>query len=133
MTIKTISSLFLESTDLFERHMTDWAMTAAKSKVETGTPIHEVIEALRKVRETYWSFVGRFISENIGEVNHGDIVRWSTVINSTFDKMIHKFTELYYELTNARLVAQQALITELGSPVIPIIDRAGVMPLVGGY
>ncbi|MEK3855906.1 STAS domain-containing protein [Cytobacillus sp. FSL H8-0458] len=126
----TVSAALLDE-NTFNENMEEWAITVAESRVDTNTPIFQVLEALSNVRETYWHFVEKFIKSNQSEVTADDVLKWSTIINKAFDKLINKFSEKYYELTTNRLVAQQSLINELGTPVIPIKDHTAVLPLIG--
>ncbi|WP_264740302.1 STAS domain-containing protein [Cytobacillus firmus] len=129
-TNRTVSAALIDE-DTFKKNMEEWAVTVAESRVDSNTPIFQVLEALSNVRETYWHFVEKFINENKSEVTADDVLKWSTIINKAFDKLINKFSEKYYELTTNRLVAQQSLINELGTPVIPVKDHTAVLPLIG--
>lgn len=129
-TNRTVSAALIDE-DTFNENMEEWANTVAESRVDSNTPIFQVLEALSNVRETYWHFVKKFINENKSEVTADDVLKWSTIINKAFDKLINKFSEKYYQLTTNRLVAQQSLINELGTPVIPIKDHTAVLPLIG--
>ncbi|MDF2038101.1 STAS domain-containing protein [Cytobacillus oceanisediminis] len=129
-TNRTVSAALLDE-DIFNENMEEWAITVAESRVDSNTPIFQVLEALSNVRETYWHFVEKFIKENQSEVTADDVLKWSTIINKAFDQLINKFSERYYELTTRRLVAQQSLINELGTPVIPVKDDTAVLPLIG--
>ncbi|UOE56390.1 STAS domain-containing protein [Bacillus sp. CMF12] len=129
-TNRTVSAALLDE-DTFNENMEEWAITVAESRVDSNTPIFQVLEALSNVRETYWHFVEKFIKENQSEVTANDVLKWSTIINKAFDQLINKFSERYYELTTRRLVAQQSLINELGTPVIPVKDDTAVLPLIG--
>jgi rsbT co-antagonist protein RsbR len=131
LTIKILASAFLEEPDLINQHLERWAMTVARSRVEYNTPIHEVLEALSKTRETVWSFIETFIMEHTESVTTEKITGWSSAYNAVFDHLTYKFSKNYYEFTHSRLTSQQSLIDELGSPLIPILDEIAVLPLVG--
>ncbi|MFJ7510845.1 STAS domain-containing protein [Peribacillus simplex] len=130
LTIKTVTSALLEDKTAFIDTMEQWATLVAKSRVESGTPIYEVLEALNKVRETYWAFITDYMLQDKG-ITKDTIIRWSRLINGAFDQLNREFTEQYYLLTKERLLAQQELINELGAPVIPIVDAIAVLPLIG--
>ncbi|MFE4809973.1 STAS domain-containing protein [Peribacillus simplex] len=130
LTIKTVTSALLEDKTAFIETMEQWATLVAKSRVESDTPIYEVLEALNKVRETYWAFITDYMLKDAG-ISKGTIIRWSRLINRAFDQLNREFTEQYYLLTKERLLAQQELINELGAPVIPIVDAIAVLPLIG--
>ncbi|WHY97622.1 STAS domain-containing protein [Peribacillus simplex] len=130
LTIKTVTSALLEDKTAFIDTMEQWATLVAKSRVESDTPIYEVLEALNKVRETYWAFITDYMLKDKG-ITKDTIIRWSRLINGAFDQLNREFTEQYYLLTKERLLAQQELINELGAPVIPIVDAIAVLPLIG--
>lgn len=131
LTIKTVASAFLEETDSFHEQQVLWAETVAKSRIENNTPIHEVIEALNKTRETIWGYVGLFAKEHEDDVNKEGILKWSIIFNTAFDKLVYLFSERYFKLSHNRMAAQQSLINELSTPVIPILEKVGVLPIVG--
>ncbi|MGW8426847.1 STAS domain-containing protein [Peribacillus simplex] len=130
LTIKTVTSALLEDKTAFIETMEQWATLVAKSRVESDTPIYEVLEALNKVRETYWAFITDYMLKDT-KITKDIIIRWSRLINRAFDQLNREFTEQYYLLTKERLLAQQELINELGAPVIPIVDAIAVLPLIG--
>ncbi|WP_349728619.1 STAS domain-containing protein [Peribacillus frigoritolerans] len=130
LTIKTVTSALLEDKNAFIATMEQWATLVAKSRVESYTPIYEVLEALNKVRETYWAFITEYMLNDTG-ITKDTIIRWGRLINGAFDQLSREFTEQYYLLTKERLLAQQELINELGAPVIPIVDAIAVLPLIG--
>ncbi len=131
LTIKTVASAFLEDKDSLEEQQVLWAETVAKSRIENNTPIHEVIEALNKTRETIWGYVDLFAKEQDELVTKTHILKWSVLFNTAFDQLIYLFSERYFELSHNRMTAQQNLINELGTPVIPILERVAVLPIVG--
>ncbi|MFY0783910.1 STAS domain-containing protein [Peribacillus simplex] len=131
LTIKTVASALLEDKTVFIEIMEQWATLVAKSRVESDTPIYEVLEALNKVREAYWGFITDYMLKDDTGITKATIIRWSRLINRAFDQLNREFTEQYYLLTKERLLAQQELINELGAPVIPIVDAIAVLPLIG--
>lgn len=131
LTIRTVAYAFLEEENGFQEQLLLWAETVAKSRIEHNTPIHDVIQALNKTRETIWLYVEHFANDHLDEVNNIHILKWSRLFNTAFDQLIHSFSSRYYELSNNRLNAQQDLINELSIPIIPILDGVGVLPVIG--
>ncbi|WP_160118368.1 STAS domain-containing protein [Bacillus sp. V59.32b] len=131
LTIKTLASAFLEDSDAFGNYLEKWANTVAQSRVENQIPIHEVLEALSKTRQTIWEYIETFIFENNEMVTTGKITSWSATYNSAFDQLNYMFSKKYNDITYSRLMDQQTLINELGSPLIPILEGIAVLPLVG--
>ena len=130
LTVTTVTSALLDDCAIFNESMVEWALIVAESRVKSDTPIYEVLEAMNKVREIYWKTIVTFIND-MDKVTKEDIIRWNFVIHKAFDRLIGRFTELYYELTSMRLNAQQELINELSAPVIPLVDSIAVLPLTG--
>ena len=131
LTIKTIAHTFLEESSLFNGQLIIWAESVAQSRIEHKAPIHHVLEALSKTRSVIWKYVERFIDLHTELVTPKHILKWSSLYNSNFDQLIHHFTERYYVLSRNQLAAQQLLITELSTPVIPLVDGIAVLPIVG--
>lgn len=131
LTNLTVASSLLEEQGTFEKQKKQWALEVAESRVASNTPIHEVQDALRAAREAYWHFVEKFVKLNKSKVTHEDILKWGVVIHKAFDELNIKFSEMYFDIMMNRLSAQQSLIEELGSPVIPITSSKGILPLVG--
>lgn len=131
LTIRTVASALWEGENSFPELLDIWAENVAKNRVENSIAIHNVIEALNKTRETIWSFVESFVNEKTDSITHGDILKWSSVYNISFDRLIFEFSKRYYLLSNTRFNAQQTLIRELSSPIIPILEKVGVLPIVG--
>lgn len=131
LTIKTVTSILLKDQTIFMENMEHWAIIVARSRIDSETPIYEVLEALNKVRVTYWSFMTDYMLREESAVTKEMIIRWSHLIHKAFDQLNHEFTEQYYILTKKKLLAQQELINEIGAPVIPIVDTIAVLPLIG--
>ncbi|MFS0576981.1 STAS domain-containing protein [Sporosarcina sp. 179-K 3D1 HS] len=127
----TIASSLLQDQDEFENNKKNWAIIVAESRVNSNTPIHEVLEALSHVRYTFWVFVQRFATIQGTDVTQEDIIRWGNVIHIAFDELNVQFAEMYHAIINNRFMAQQNLIEELGTPVIKIDSSVGIVPLIG--
>lgn len=131
LTNLTIISSLLDDPEIFEKNKIKWAAVVALSRVNSNTPIEEVIEALSKLRLTYWQIINDFKLANIDDIKLEDYMRWSETINSAFDQIYINFAETYNEYINSKFDIQQSLINELSSPIIKITDKIGVVPLIG--
>ena len=127
----TIASSLLENEEEFVNNKKNWALIVAKSRVNSNTPIHEVLEALSNVRHTFWIFVQRFASMKGNEVKLENILHWGDLIHIAFDDLNVQFAEMYHAIIDRRFMAQQTLIEELGTPVIKINGSIGILPLIG--
>lgn len=131
LTNVTIASSLLADEKQFRESKEKWAQIVAKSRIQSNTRIHEVLEALSKVRKIYWSFVKQFSSLKGEEVTKEDLQRWGEMIHLAFDELYVEFSEMYFKLMTNRLTAQLNLIDELSTPVIKITSESGVLPLIG--
>lgn len=131
LTNLTIASSLLEDQEVFENNKKNWAKLVAESRVSSRTPIYEVLEALSKLRHTFWRFIEMFVEREGNRVLRSNNLNWSIVIHQAFDDIIVEFTKKYDELMNTRLVAQQSLIEELNAPIIKLNSTIGVLPIIG--
>ncbi|MFT8322298.1 MAG: STAS domain-containing protein [Bacillus sp. (in: firmicutes)] len=129
-TIKTVMSAFLEDPQVFTINLSNWAKNVAQSRVDLGTPAHEVLQALSITRQVIWDQIEQFIKDDT-KISTKTILNWSSIFHSTFDQLNNQFGSMYHDFTRSRFSAQQKLINVLSIPVIPIIDYIGVMPLIG--
>ncbi|MGG0670624.1 STAS domain-containing protein [Lederbergia citrisecunda] len=131
LTNLTIASSLLEDQRGFEEKKKDWAKLVAESRVSSRTPIYEVLDALSKLRYSFWRFIKKFVDREGDRVLRSDIMNWGIAIHMAFDEIIVEFTKRYDELMRKRLFAQQSLIDELNAPIIKLNSLIGVLPIVG--
>ena len=131
LTNLTVASSLLDDPEIFEKNKKHWADVLAISRVNSNTPIEHVLEALSKVRFTYWNFIKDFYKSYKEEITVEDFIRWSKIINEAFDELYITFAETYNQYINSRFDIQQSLINELSAPVINITNEIGVVPLIG--
>ncbi|MFP7495162.1 STAS domain-containing protein [Terribacillus saccharophilus] len=131
MTIETVASAILEDETEYEKHVKLWVEKVANSRVQTNTPIHEVLQAVGKSGTVIWEFIESFTEEHKQDITPAMVIRWSKNLHRALDEVINKFTKLYYELTDRKIKSQREELHKISSPVIPIIKGIGVFPLVG--
>ena len=131
LTNLTVASTLLNDKQVFEINKAKWAHEVAESRVSSNTSIPEVLGALSKARQTYWSFIEAFVELKGKEVTSDDLLRWGISIHLAFDELYIHFSEMYYKILNNRLAAQQGLIDELSFPIIKLNESIGVLPLIG--
>lgn len=131
LTNLTVTSSLLDDKEIFLKNKKQWAAVVAPSRVNSKTPIEDVLDGLSKVRLTYWGVIKEFYVANEESITIEDYVRWSETINSAFDQIYVDFAETYNKFVNSRFDMQQSLINELSSPVIKLTDQIGVVPLIG--
>lgn len=131
LTNLTVASILLSDKKIFETNKEKWANEVAESRVNSNTSIPEVLGALSKVRQTYWSFIEVFVKSKGEEVTSDDLLRWGISIHSAFDELYIQFSKMYFEILNRKLAVQQGLIEELSFPIIKLNKTIGVLPLIG--
>lgn len=129
-TIETVISAFLEDKKSFSNNLNRWASEVAFSRVQLGTPVHEVLSALCITRQLIWEYIEKFAQEQ-KDVTTENILQWSSIFHLTFDQLNNEFARMYHEFNRKKLLQQQELIKELGIPVIPITGNIGILPLIG--
>jgi rsbT co-antagonist protein RsbR len=129
--IKTLAKVLIAADNNVNEEIKTWAQTVAMDRVETRTPIHEVIHQFGVFRGIFTEHIHQFVIENKADITDSEILHWGTLIHSTFDTIIEIFAEKYYGYYHDRLSVQSELINELSAPIIPLSDSIGVLPLVG--
>ncbi|GKU83686.1 STAS domain-containing protein [Niallia sp. NCCP-28] len=129
-TIQTVMSAFLDDQQIFASNLSKWAIEVAQSRVDLGTPTHEVLQALSITRQIIWEHIEQYIKEH-GDIPTEVILNWITIFQQAFDTLNNKFASLYHEFTIKQLNEQQKIILALSNPIIPLIANTGVLPLVG--
>ncbi|SFC72810.1 rsbT co-antagonist protein RsbR [Bacillus sp. OV322] len=130
LTNETVASALLDES-LFCQKKENWALIVAGSRAKSNTPIHEVLDALSKVRSIYWRFVGEYADLHPNFITQKMLLNWTSIIHGAFDQLQSKFAHTYYLIMNKRLSAQAELIEELSSPVIPVTATNAILPLIG--
>jgi len=131
LTNLTVASSLLQEVEIFEENKNNWAKVVAESRVNSRTPIYEVLEAISKAREAFWKFVEEFVDREGDRVLRSDIMNWGIAIHKAYDEMMVEFSIRYDELMNNRLIAQQSLIEELNAPIIKLDSTIGILPIIG--
>lgn len=131
LTNLTIASSLLEDQETFEENKKNWAKLVAESRVNSRTPIYEVLEAVSKGRQAIWQYIEKFVDGEGDRTFRSDIMDWGIAIHMAFDELMVEFTKRYDDLMNTRLYAQQSLIEELNAPIIKLNATIGVLPIIG--
>ncbi|SES40324.1 STAS domain-containing protein [Psychrobacillus sp. OK032] len=129
--IEAISSVYIQDKKDYRAYIEYRAFQVAEMRVEDSFPLYESIHGFNKIRKIFWNFVERFIEETEEQVTGIEVAIWSDLMNTAIDYIVEIFAKHHYEYSQKILTANQALITELSSPVIPIKEGIGVLPLVG--
>lgn len=131
--IQILARIFDESREQLVEDIEEWASVVSEKRVSLGTPFQEVIEQIQIFQEIFWNKIEGFaiVPDSGATIKH--VFSWRRKINWAFNQIILTFIEQYFNQTTKKLKAQQEMIQELSSPVIPIADDIGVLPLIGDF
>lgn len=129
--IEAISSIYVQEKNEYRAYIENRVAKLAGKRAQEALPLYESIRSFRNIRKVYWSFVEKFINQSDKQITIKNVSNWSNLMNTAFDYIIESFAKHHHEYTQKILTSQQALITELSSPVIPIKEGIGVLPLIG--
>lgn len=129
--IEAISSVYIQDKKEFRAYIENCAYQVVEIQVEKSFPLYESIHAFNKVRKVFWNYVEKFIDQTDEKVTGIDVAIWADLMNTAIDYIIELFAKHHHEYSQKVLIKKQALIKALSSPVIPIKEGIGVLPLVG--
>lgn len=127
--IKVLSSEIIN--DNKDEDIEEWIKEVSESRSKMGTPLDQVIEQFRIFRVVFWNKIKEFTKQSTVEITTEDVLEWSSIIHGVFDDIIESFCKHYYIITEKRIRAQQMTIDKLNSPIIPITNKLGILPLIG--
>ncbi|MBM7703102.1 STAS domain-containing protein [Metabacillus iocasae] len=129
--IQAICKMFNDDQHGFEQGIKAWTDKVAERRAAHQTPIYEIIQQFYNLRTSFWNVIKQYVVDHQSQASTSDVLKWSDMMNRSFDYVITQFTEEYYKLNKELLTAQQEMINELSSPIIPITAEIGVLPLIG--
>jgi rsbT co-antagonist protein RsbR len=129
--VKVVAECLLQTTEEMKDSISKWTKQTAADRVKSNTSLTEVAKNSGIFREVYWKNIRKFIKETDLEITVDDLLEWERTINYTLDYVLETFTSVFMDILLDRLQAQSNLIMELSSPIIPISDHIGLLPLIG--
>ncbi|MDX1770732.1 MAG: STAS domain-containing protein [Planococcaceae bacterium] len=103
----------------------------AVERANSNTSIIDVSEQLRNFRRVYWKQIEQFLEIESDTVSVKELLEWEKTINMTLDFIFENFTTVFMRVLMDRVTSQQDVIRELSTPIIPLSNEVGVLPLVG--
>ena len=95
------------------------------------TPLTVIIGEFFRQQYLYKELLEEFIEEYPNQLTGKQIITYYNDIVSTINEVVLKFSSKYIEQAEARLRAHQELIGELSVPIIELVNKTAVLPLVG--
>ncbi|NHM33540.1 STAS domain-containing protein [Neobacillus terrae] len=129
--VKVVAQCLLQTTEEMKDSISKWTKQTAADRVKSNTSLTEVAKNSGIFREVYWKKIRKFIKETDLKITIDDLLEWERKINYTLDYVLETFTSVFMDILLDRLKAQSNLIMELSSPIIPISDHIGLLPLIG--
>ncbi|RLQ93347.1 STAS domain-containing protein [Falsibacillus albus] len=129
--IKFVAENFVSSNEENLQEIKKWAKNVAEDRASTYTPIQETVHQFKKFRNILMAALEDFIQSVELEISMDEMLSWNRHLQNTVDFVLELYSEKYYQVTSSRMTAQQEMIYELSSPIIPISDYIGVLPIIG--
>lgn len=95
------------------------------------TPLTVIIGEFFRQQYLYKELLEEFIEQYPNQLTGKQIITYYNDMVSTINDVILKFSSKYIEQAEARLRAHQELIGELSVPIIELVNKTAVLPLVG--
>ncbi|WP_239257131.1 STAS domain-containing protein [Listeria ilorinensis] len=124
-------SYLLPEKDLFEQNLKKWSIKIVEKRINSNMPITAIYTVASKVRITYIKMIKEYVAL-YPEFTVEEALDATMAIDEAFAILTSHYTHRYQEVMTYRLDAQLNLITELGTPIIPITKHVAILPLVGG-
>ncbi|WP_400243276.1 STAS domain-containing protein [Niallia sp. JL1B1071] len=129
--LENVIKVFIEDEAVYTANISKWAVRVAEKRAKDLVPILESIEQLNTIKAILVSYVEKFSKESTDQLTVTTLFEWIRLIHYAFDLFGNIFIGSYDEYKFQQLIAQQEIIYELSSPVIPITKGIGVLPLIG--
>lgn len=129
--VKVLAKSLLQTKDEMRESIANWTKKTAEDRVQSNTTLNEVAKNLGIFREVFWKHIKAFINQTNFAITVDDILKWERIINYALDYVFETFTAVFMEILFNRLKSQSNLIMELSSPIIPLSDDIGLLPLIG--
>ncbi|MEY8344209.1 hypothetical protein CHI02_09570 [Niallia circulans] len=129
--LENVIKVFIEEEEVYSANISEWAIKVAEKRAKELVPILESIEQLNTVKGILLSYVEKFSAETTAHLTIPTLFEWIRLIHYAFDLFVNIFIDSYDKYKFQQLMAQQETIYELSSPVIPITEGIGVLPLIG--
>jgi rsbT co-antagonist protein RsbR len=112
-----------------ESNYTEWAGEVGANRARSNTELSDVLKNFKKFRAIFMSYLVQYSQENHASI--GELGNWINQINYTFDHIIELTSFQYQRINQEYMQSHREMVLELSSPVIPIHEGIGILPLVG--
>ncbi|MFH0347253.1 STAS domain-containing protein [Bacillus vallismortis] len=127
----TIVAKSLSKAEDVKDELNRWSLQCARDRAVHEVTVTESVGQLNAFRHIMFKWIQTFSESSSQEISIQDIYEWSRILNQTIDEIIEVFTEEYSQVTMIQLNAQKEMINELSTPIMPISEGIGILPLVG--
>ncbi|WP_054707078.1 STAS domain-containing protein [Bacillus sp. JCM 19041] len=123
--------IFNENSEDLEERFDQWLDQMAADQGHLATPIPQIIDEFLTVQEQYLDLVSEYSYKNRETTSFTQNQEWNRMVSKSFRKIITEFGERNLAQAQHVMQAQQEMITELSSPVIPLNSNVALLPLIG--
>ncbi|MDV2887056.1 STAS domain-containing protein [Alkalihalophilus pseudofirmus] len=129
--VEQIIQLFIHDECEFYNAFKAWSEELAKDVKHLDTPLHYVIREFFSTKKVLLSYIKKYAYLNKDKVDFDDIFSWTETVIKFVNISVTIFIEAYHQNTTKRFLAQEEIINELSSPLIPLQNQTALLPLVG--
>lgn len=123
--------LFNEPSEEFLEIFDDFVETVVEDEGHQKTPLTEIIGEFFRQQYLYLELIEEFVELYPEELTIKQIFACHSAIIETINGVILKFSNEFIRQTESRLIAHQEMIMELSAPIIELVNKTAVLPLVG--
>ncbi|WP_099224604.1 STAS domain-containing protein [Listeria costaricensis] len=130
-TNQLFASYLLSEKEFFKQNFDKWSKKIVEQRISNNMPITIIYIVASKIRITYMEMMKEY-KKTYPDFTVEEALNATIAIDEAFGVLTSHYTQRYQEVMTYRLDAQMNLITELGTPIIPITKHVAILPLVGG-
>lgn len=124
-------NIFNDSNDECLKRFDDFIKMTIEDVAHQQTPLTEIIGEFFQQQYLYQELLEEFIELHPNQLTSKQIIGYYNDIISTINNVILRFSDSFIESAEARLRVHQELIGELSVPIIELLNKTAVLPLIG--
>ncbi|SDO01689.1 rsbT co-antagonist protein RsbR [Psychrobacillus sp. OK028] len=124
-------NLFNDSDEEYLKSFDNFIQLVIDDSAHQQTPLPVIIGEFFRQQYLYKELLEEFIELYPNQLTGKQIITYYNDIISTINDVVLRFSSRYIDQAEARLLAHQELIGELSVPIIELVNKTAVLPIVG--
>lgn len=126
-----IHRLFIEEEGSFFREFKQWSEELARDQKHLSTPVHYVVREFMNTKKVFISYLKKYYLLNSDEITLDQLFSWLEIVSKVANLSIYIYIDEAHKNTMRQIEAQKSVINELSSPVILLLNKTALLPLIG--